>query len=245
MDADPLEHLDAPFWDHVEELRKTLLRAVAIISIAAVCCFIGYTPLINFLTSPFHVENGPKLLILGPLDGIAISLKVSFWTGAAITSPLWLLALMQFIAPALKTHEKKLIIPFFILSMAFIALGFCFAYYITIPLANTYLGQFNEAIGVNMWSLEHYLNYTLFLLLANGIAFELFVIHLKIVSKQGLIAKRRHAIVAAFILGALLTPPDILTQFMLAIPLILLYEGLICYSKLQKESPIAQFFHHI
>lgn len=177
-----------------------------------------------------------ELILLSPLEGILFSLKTGFWTGLFISSPLWLYVLSRFFLPALKTREKHLILPFIATSLIFVLTGCLFAYFITIPIANQYLISFNQNIGTNMWSLGNYLDYTLFLLMANGIAFELsvigiFAVHLQILSAERLIRNRRLAIVGAFILAALLTPPDILTQFLLAIPLIVLYEALIIYAR--------------
>lgn len=186
------------------------------------------------------ISNNP-LVLLGPLEGILTALKVSFWVGVVGTSPLWLLALLQFIVPALHPGEKILVYPFLAISFVFVLCGISFAFFVTVPIANQYLVSFNQTVGTNLWSLERYLDYTLFLLLANGFAFELgalgfFAVHLGLISAEGLMAKRRLAIVGAFILGALLTPPDVLTQLMLAIPLILLYEGLILFAKCRKTS---------
>lgn len=179
-----------------------------------------------------------QLLVLGPLEGMTIALKTSLWVGALITSPLWLFILLQFINPALHGHERRLIMPFLFTSITLMFLGGLFAFKITIPLANQYLSSFNQAIGLNFWSLEHYLNYTFFLLLANSLAFELcaigiFAVHLEIVSAEGLSKHRRIAIVLAFVIGAFLTPPDVLTQLMLAIPLMVLYEIVILYARLK------------
>lgn len=288
----------APFWGHVEELRRLLLRLFMIICIGTLCAFFCYDRVIPFLTSPFRslytknlVEEkleqvrivnrnevseryslpndvlissiqaqnaleiashtyqilpggsliytksaGTQLMILSPLEGFCTALRVSFWIGAVGTSPIWLWAIFQFILPALHRHEKRLIFPFLFVSIAFILAGFLFAFFVTIPFANAYLLAFNQPIGSNLWSLDNYLNYTLLLLLANGLAFELcvlgiFAIELGFISTQSLALRRRHAIVGAFILGAILTPPDVLTQFLLAIPLIFLYEGIILYSR--------------
>lgn len=182
-----------------------------------------------------------NLVILNPLEGIWVAFKISLWVGAFISSPLWLLALLQFFIPGLHLHEKRLVFPFLITSLVFISLGCLFAFLVTIPIANQYLLEFNRTIGMNLWSLSHYLDYTLFLLMANGIAFELgvigiFLIRLKGISPETLAAKRRVAILTAFILAAVLTPPDVLTQLMLAIPLIGLYEALILYAKLIKRT---------
>jgi sec-independent protein translocase protein TatC len=178
-----------------------------------------------------------QLAIFSPLEGMLASLKVSFWVGLVGTSPIWLYFILQFILPALHSQEKSLVAPFLLLSGLFLTAGGLFAYFVTIPLANIYLQSFNNAIGMNLWGLSSYLDYTLILILANALACEisvllLFAVHYGFVSAEVLISKRKHMIVAAFILGALLTPPDILTQFMLAIPLIALYELAIIYAKI-------------
>lgn len=180
-----------------------------------------------------------SLVILSPIEGMITSFKVSLWIGFVATSPLWIYFLLQFILPALNFRERKALCPFLAFSLLFISMGFFFAYYVTIPLANAYFILFNEGIGLNLWSLSNYLDYTLFLLLSNGLAFELglvlfFLVHLGLLSAETMIEKRRHMIVAAFILGALLTPPDVLTQLMLAIPLIALYEATILYARFRK-----------
>lgn len=177
-----------------------------------------------------------SLILLSPLEGFLISLKISFWLGIFLSSPLWLFVVARFFLPGLHNHEKRLILPFIVTSLIFVTMGCLFAYFITIPLANQYFTDFNREIGLNLWSLGNYLDYTLFLLTANGIAFEcgaigIFAIHLQLINAKGLVNNRRFAILGAFILAALLTPPDVLSQFLLAIPLIILYESLILYAK--------------
>lgn len=180
--------------------------------------------------------NATQLVLLGPLEGMLIALKTSLWVGVVATSPFWLFVLLQFITPALYIHEKRLIVPFLFISLVFMTLGGLFAFHITIPIANEYLSSFNQAIGMNLWSLEHYFDYTFFLLFANSLAFEfcvigIFAVHLGVITTEMLSSHRRLAIVLAFVIGALLTPPDIFTQFMLAIPLIILYETVILYAR--------------
>lgn len=231
----------ASFWDHVEALRSTLIKIVAVIIVGAAVAFFFSHNIISFLTSPLIEGKGPQqLMILGPLEGIAIALKTSLWVGVVWTSPLWLFILFHFIAPGLHKHERRVIIPFILLSICLMLLGACLAFKVTIPLANEYLISFNNTLGVNIWSLEQYLNYTIFLLLANSLAFEFFVlgifaVHFGIITVERLGSHRRLAIVMAFIIGALLTPPDVFTQLMLAIPLILLYEIVILYARLKKK----------
>lgn len=232
-----MDEEEAPLFEHVADLRKALLRICAIIGIAFVVCFTYYDSILAYLQTPLQK---PGLVLLGPLEGILVALKTTFWISVVSTSPLWLCVLMQFAFPGLRSKEKRLAIGFVLTSILLVTTGFFFAFFVTIPLANQYLFSFNEAVGVNLWSLERYLDYTLFLLLANGFAFELgavgiFAVHLGYITSDMLIAKRRHAIVCAFVVAAVLTPPDILTQFLLAIPLMCLYEGLILYARAQER----------
>lgn len=184
-----------------------------------------------------------KLLILSPPEGLITAMKVSFWVGLVISSPFWLYLLMTFIAPALHAGEKMILAPFLTMSLLFFSAGLAFSYYLTLPLANGYFALFNEQIGQNAWTLAHYLDYTLIIMISNGLAFEAAVIlfilvHYRLINSEQLIHMRRPVIVGAFILGALLTPPDILTQVMLAVPLILIYEAMILYAKLIYTPPL-------
>lgn len=302
------DHLGT-FWEHVEELRKSLISVFIIISLGFVLAFIFYNPLFELLTYPLDLKNkkeniiqyqeikreriknrgqtetiyqvdlgakpiyysenvkeiapgsflipkdeyldierpfsNHKLVLFGPLDGISTILKICFWVAVIGTSPFWGWIVLQFLAPAIQVKERRILFPFLLASCGFITLGFAFAFFITIPCANQFFQSFNQNIGINLWSLSGYLDYTLFLLFSNGFAFELFAIlifmvHLGFISAESLSNKRRYAIVGSFILGAILTPPDILTQFMLALPLIFLYEIAILYARIRQRKRLKQ-----
>jgi sec-independent protein translocase protein TatC len=182
-----------------------------------------------------------NLVILGPIDGIAVMIKVCFWIGLVVASPFWIYLVLQFVAPAFEQNEWKFILPFLFLSFLFLGLGMLFSYFITIPLATQYLTSFNSGIAQNLWTLSYYLDFTLFLILANALAFELslilfFLVHLKILTPKVLTSKRRHMMVAAFVLGAILTPPDIMSQLMLASLLIVIYELSILYARILQKA---------
>ncbi|MEX1013505.1 MAG: twin-arginine translocase subunit TatC [Waddliaceae bacterium] len=233
--------IPAPFWDHIEELRATLIKSFLIIFTGALIAFFNYKALFQLLTAPFSYVSHNQLVLLGPTDGLTTILKVCFWSSAAVTSPLWSLFLFQFISPALKENQRRFVIPFFITSFALLTAGILFAYHLTIPLANELLFGINQTIAENLWTLSSYLDYSLGLLFANAIAFEAFVIlfflvHLGSISHTQLKSKRRHVIVAIFTLSAILTPPDVLTQLLLAIPLTVLYEAVTLYSRLCKQN---------
>lgn len=179
-------------------------------------------------------NNG--LVLFGPAEGMLTAFKVCFWLGLLLSSPLWATLILRFVLPALHPTEKRMLYLFLAgTTMALIA-GFSVAYYLTIPFANRYLEAFNASIGSNLWSLSHYLDYTLMLLIANGLLFEtglglFLLVHAGILTYEWMRTKRRYMIVLAFILGALLTPPDVPTQLMVAIPLIGLYELALLFAR--------------
>jgi len=184
------------------------------------------------------------LLIMGPIEGLALVFKACFWLSIALTAPVWGWVWLQFILPGIKARERAILIPFLLCSLACLACGCALAYFITLPIANEYLSLFNSSIGQNAWTLNHYLNYVLFLCLGHAIAAELSLlllalVHFRLLSPEWLISKRRYMIVGAFIAGALLTPPDVLTQLLLAFPLMGIYEIAICYAKWRKRPAIA------
>ena len=176
------------------------------------------------------------LLILGPADGLLLVMKASFWLSFALTAPFWGWFWVQFIMPGLRAGERSFAIPLLLASFVSLSLGIAFAYFITLPIANQYLLHFNHSIGQNAWTLTHYVNYALLLCTGHGVAGELalvlfLAVHFRLLTVASLIAKRRYMIVLAFVIGALLTPPDVFTQLLLAIPLIGLYESAILYAK--------------
>lgn len=233
------EDTHLPLWGHINELRTTLLYTALAIATSTIFCFFNSDRILTLLQYPLQGVVGPSaksLVLLSPLEGILIAFKISFWAGLVASSPIWLFITAKFIFPGLKDKERRLALYFAVLSIGFAATGILFSFYVTLPLATEYLFSFNQQFGLNLWSLENYLNYTLFLMLGNALAFELgaigiFAVKLQYISLEMLVSKRRHAVVCAVILGALLTPPDVLTQSLLAIPLVLLYEGMILYAR--------------
>jgi sec-independent protein translocase protein TatC len=181
------------------------------------------------------------LLILGPLEGLTLVFKVIFWLSLAFTAPLWGWVWLQFILPGLKTQERSILFPFLLCSFVCLCLGMALAYYVSLPLSNQYLTAFNTTIGQNAWSLSHYMSYVLLLCMGHAIAAELgllllTLVHFRFLSPAWLITKRRYMILIAFIIGAVLTPPDVMTQLLLALPLMGLYEIAIWYAKWRNRS---------
>lgn len=242
--------------DHLEDLRWTFIKSIIAILLAFFFCFLFHKPLLQMIEAPFETTRipetfkiieqtetaitiermGPTLMILGPLEGISIAIKASLWGALALAAPFWGYFLFQFALPGMHSHEKNMIFPFVIFSFLAMGLGALFGYSIVLPISNTFLMQFNQSLGVNFWSLEQALDYSLVLILANAIAFELMVIlflltHFGWISAEQLKRKRKTAILTSLIIGAILTPPDVLTQILLAAPLIAGYELAIFYSQ--------------
>ncbi len=267
-----------PFWDHVEELRSTLVRIFAIVCTGFLIALIFHQPIFEALTSPLsslreegglkrelirreRITNrgdevihhgdlsllpgawavidtpvrGEELIILGPIEGMTITLKVALFVALLGTAPLWGYLLFRFAAPGLQGHERVLILPFLALSMVFVIGGLLLGFYGSLPLANRFLYTFNAHIGHNFWSLKHYLNYTVLFAFAHALAFELalillLLVHIGVIEAKTLKSRRRYACIIVLAIAAILTPPDVVTQVMLALPLLLLYEGAILYA---------------
>lgn len=224
-----------PFWDHVEELRKMLIRSGWVILLATISSFYFHKRLLAILLEPLGIG---KLYLLTPLEGFATAAKLSLGAGIVISSPLWLYFLLSFLLPALQPNEKRVLIPFLPLSLVFTAGGVLFGYKITLPLVLSFFRTFNEGLGENLWSLGPTLDMALGLILAHGLVFELYVLLIFLI-KMGLLSHsllkkgRKGVIVAIFILAAILTPPDVLSQLLLAVPMCFLFESALFYAKLR------------
>lgn len=225
-------------WEHITELRSVLLKILLFAAFGMLLALCFHTKIFEILAYPYQELSNSKnsLVILTPFEGIATLLNTCFWIGLVGTSPFWLYFIYQFVAPALEVEHRRMVIPFVFLSLLSMVFGFFVAFYLTIPLANRYLMDINSHLGTNFWSLSEYVNYTVLLLFANGLAFELsvilfFLVHYGLISQKSLKRHRKFAIICIFILSAILTPPDVLTQVLLAIPLMIIYEGAILYSR--------------
>jgi len=241
-----VEKVEATFWDHLYDFRKTLLYCLGIIFASALLCLALHRPLLAILVVK-QLDSQP-IVLFGPTSGVLLVCKLAFWCGFAFSSPIWLFLLLRFAVPALKKRERRVLVPFFFSSLLFFSLGALFAHRLTIPLANRFLYSFNTRIAENIWDLVTYLDYTFVLLFAHGVAFEgfivlFFAIHLGLIGKEQLRSARRTAVVGIFIVAALFTPPDVLTQAMLAVPMVLLYECSIVYAALIERRRASRDFH--
>lgn len=193
----------------------------------------------SFVEVPKALTASP-LLLLGPLEGLWITFKVMLWGGVLFSAPVWFYLIFSFVSPALYRSEKKPILLFLSLSAGAVFLSAFLAYYTVIPYAIQYLAEFNSSLGQNFWSVGNYLDFVLQLLLAVALATEgallLFLtVHLGWIPPALMAQYRRHAIVIIFIVAAVITPPDVLTQLAVAIPLVVCYELALVYGKKYKD----------
>jgi sec-independent protein translocase protein TatC len=216
------------FIEHLEDLRKRLIRALLFLCAGTALCLIFSQRLVDFLTRPFGADPKMHLALLQPIEGFMVHLKVSLVAGIFLTSPLWLGQLWGFISPGLYSREKRVIIPVLVASVGAFIIGAAFGYWI-LPYAVGYFQSFSTSDIAVTWSLGRYIDFVLQLLLAFGLTFELPLIiyaaaMLGIVTPKTLRQYRRHAIIGILIVGGIITPPDVFSQIVVSVPLIVLYE---------------------
>ena len=219
-----------PFLDHLQELRGCLARTCIAIIVGSIVCFMWSGELFSFLTLPLHLAFDKVSLIgTGPAEAFIVKLKVSIVAGILVTSPYSFFELWRFIAPGLHSNEKGAALPFVFFSTLFFLTGVGFCYYIIFPFTFSFFMEEFASIGIEPTiKIGEYLSFVVKLLSIFGLVFELPVLtfllsRLGLVSHLWLIDKFRYAVVGIFVIAAILTPPDVITQLLLAGPLIFLY----------------------
>lgn len=221
-----------PLTAHLEELRKRLIRVMVVLGIGFGVCYTFKDWSFQVITRPL-VEVLPQhssLIYTGLPEAFFIHMKIAFFASLFLTSPYTLFQIWKFISPGLYAKEKKYVIPFVISSTLLFVGGVLFGYFIALPPAFKFFVSFSTDALKPMVSFREYLGLTLKFLLAFGLSFELpvfmfFLTKLGIVDAAVLARQRRYAILVIFIAAAVLTPsPDVLSQILMAVPLMLLYE---------------------
>ncbi|MBX7144987.1 MAG: twin-arginine translocase subunit TatC [Oligoflexia bacterium] len=217
-------------FEHLAELRSCLLHIALAVLVTAIIAYYFSTQVFQILSAPYFAAfpNAP-LVGTGPAEAFMIKLKVALAVGIFASSPIVFFEIWRFIAPGLYEHEKKMVLPFVVSATSLFLLGAWFCYAGVIPVAFDFFHQEYQSVGLtpNIKISEH-LAMVLQGMLAFGLVFELPVLayfggRFGILTKAGLISSVRYAIVVIFIVSAILTPPDVLSQLLMAIPLCLLY----------------------
>lgn len=217
---------------HIQDLRKRLIISSLTLIVMFFLCFSFWQPIFEWIKLPlaqaFADNVKGELTQLSPAEGVFTAMKVSFFASLTLSMPVIFWQLWLFIAPGLYKHEKMIIIPFVSFATIMFAIGTSFAYFIVFPFVIKYVLMFgNELFSANI-SVEHYVTFFTRLILGFGIAFELpvlsyFLAKVQLITDATLKNFFKYAMVIIFIIAAIITPPDVLSQFFMAIPLIGLY----------------------
>ena len=242
------EKNEGGFISHLVELRQRLINSLIFLMLLFVFCYYFSEYIYGFLVQPYAnaVNNDGierRLIFTALQETFLTYLKVSFFAAFFFTSPFILIQIWKFIAPGLYDNEKSAIMPYLILTPILFLLGGMLVYYLIMPLAIKFFLSF-ESSGLNTnlpiqleAKVNEYLSLVMKLIFAFGLCFELPVVLLLltrtgIITSQDLAEKRKYAILTAFVLAAILTPPDVISQILLAVPIIVLYEFTIILSKI-------------
>lgn len=215
---------------HIVELRKRLGISIGVIFVAFFACFAFWEPLLVWMVAPLEnvLPEGSSIIFTKVQEPFFTAIKVAFFAGLILSLPVIFWQFWLFVAPGLYDHEKKLVVPFVFFATLMFVGGASFCYYAVIPLGYHFLINFGSQLFTALPSIGEYVGFFTKLLIAFGVAFELpvvtfFLAKIGLVSDRTLIGFFRYAVICIFLFSALLTPPDVVTQFLMAGPLILLY----------------------
>ena len=222
---------DLSFLGHLEELRSRLIKSLLAVTATSLFSYAFAGEFLKFLIKPVG-----QLIFTSPAEGFLATINVTLWGGVILAFPLILYQFWAFVSEALTESERKYVRIFGPLSLILFLAGIAFGYFVMVPISLSFLLSFSSAWLVPMIRASEYLSFVGSFALAFGIVFELplilvFLTKIGIASPEFLRQKRRYAIVFIFILSAILTPPDCASQFLMAIPLLVLYELGIVLSK--------------
>ncbi len=239
--TDPVDQ-EQPFLTHLLELRDRVLRVVVAVVAIWVCLLPFANPIYSALAGPLtrHLPAGSSMIAIDPISPFLTPLMFTLVLAFYIAIPWVLFQLWAFVAPGLYKHEKKLALPMVISSTVLFYAGMAFAYFVILPLFFAFLTATAPAGVAVMTDIKLYLSFVLTLFLAFGFAFEVPIATILLVltgvtTPEALAKKRPYVIVGAFVIGMLLTPPDMISQTLLAIPMWLLFEAGVLLARLMRR----------
>jgi sec-independent protein translocase protein TatC len=228
---DAVEDTEQPLISHLVELRDRLLRIVLAVAVVFMALIPFSNTLFTRLSGPLlvHMPEGASMIAIEVASPFLIPFKLTLFLAVFICIPLLLYQLWSFIAPGLYRHERRLVMPLLVSSTFLFYAGAAFAYFVVFPLVFAFFtSTAPEGVSV-MTDISRYLDFVLTLFFAFGAAFEVPIVTVLLVwtgmtTREGLRSKRPYIIVGAFVIGMLLTPPDIISQTLLAVPMWILFE---------------------
>ena len=238
-DNPELPDSEAGFITHLLELRDRLIRTVIVLTLIFAVLFPFANEIYHFLATPLlaHMPTGSSMIAVEVISPFLTPLKMALYASLLVGMPYLLFQAWSFVAPGLYQHEKQLAMPLLISSILLFYAGVAFAYFVVFPLVFSFLiSVAPEGVAV-MTDINKYLDFVLALFFAFGLAFEvpvatIILIAMGVTDADSLVQKRPYIVVGAFVVGMLLTPPDVISQIMLALPMWLLFEGGIIMSKI-------------
>jgi sec-independent protein translocase protein TatC len=229
------------FLDHIEELRWRFIKSALAVALCAIPCGIYWRRIFDLaMIYPLRMANPkPVLIYTAPAEAVVLSLKIAVAGGLICASPFVLYQIWAFIAPGLYKTEKRIVLPAVVGSTICFLMGISFCY-VVLPFMVRFLATYGAGAGEPYFKASDYMSFIMKLVLAFGVVFELPVLSfvltkMGVITPRFLVEKMRHAVVIIFVFAAILTPPDVVSQAFLAIPLCVLYGISILISFLVRE----------
>ena len=243
-DQGGLDSTEAPFISHLVELRSRLLRTIAVVGLIFAAMSFKANEIYAYLAGPLtkHMPEGSHMIAIGVASPLLAPLKLTLVSAVFVAIPYILYQAWAFIAPGLYQHEKRFALPLLVASIVLFYAGMAFAYFAVFPVIFQFMIM-TAPPGVSvMTDINQYMDFVLTLFFAFGVSFEvpiatILLVATGIMTRESIAEKRPYAIVLAFVIGAVLTPPDVVSQTMLAVPIWLLFELGLVFSRFFTPRP--------
>src|SRR5580658_9960882 len=247
MSAEPEKLVEGTLISHLLELRNRLLRALVAIGIAFIPCVLNSNEIFSFVAQPLlaKLPAGSNLIATGVMSPFTTPFKLSFFVALMAAMPYIIYQLWSFVAPGLYRNERRFAVPLLLSSILLFYVGIAFAYYFVFPVMFEFFAHTTPKGVAMMTDINNYLDFVLTMFFCFGLAFEVpvavvLLVVMGLVRIEKLQRNRGYVLIGIFILAALLTPPDALSQCSLAIPMYFLYEGGILMARLLSRRKAAE-----